>query len=362
MTPGRYLLVRLSAIGDVVFALESVAALRAVDPGARIDWLVEDRIRPLLESHPDLERVLVYPRREFARRAVRPWLWPSLLLLAARHVRSLRKTRYDAVLDLHGNLKSGFHVLLSRAKRKIGFDKARAKEGSWFAVRERVALPTPQPHRSEEGLLLLERLVGAPVARPPHPTFPVDEAAKARANAWLDATRRETAAHGTTGIVVLAPGTSAFAAFKRWPARHYAELAERLCLHGLTVVVSTGPGERELGRNAVGQSGALWFDGADHGLAVALEVLRQASVCVAADSGPMHLAQAVGVPVVGIFGPKDPGRYGPRLPGSVVVRYATPCAPCGRRACELPTCVQAVTVDDVLRATLDILSRQNRAS
>ncbi|MCB9882854.1 MAG: glycosyltransferase family 9 protein [Planctomycetes bacterium] len=362
MTPGRYLLVRLSAIGDVVFALESVAALRNLDPGARIDWLVEDRIRPLLESHPDLDRVLVYPRREFARCAVRPWLWPSLVVLLVRHACALRRTRYDAVLDLHGNLKSGLHVLLARAKRKIGFDKTRAKEGAWLAVRERVTLPSPRPHRSEEGLLLLERLVGATVARPPHPVFPIDEAAKALANAWLDATRPTYATHRPAGMVVLAPGTSAFAAFKRWPARRYAELAERLCLHGLTVVVSTGPGERELGRNAVGQSGAIWFDGAEHGLAVALEVMRQASVCVAADSGPMHLAQAVGVPVVGIFGPKDPLRYGPRLPGSIVMRYATPCAPCGRRACELPTCVQAVTVDDILRATLDVLSRQNRAS
>ncbi|HMQ23990.1 MAG TPA: glycosyltransferase family 9 protein, partial [Planctomycetota bacterium] len=248
----------------------------------------------------------------------------------------------------------------TRAARKIGFVAPRAKEWSWLAVKERVAVPSPRPHRSDEGLLLVSRVAGRDLARPPHPILPVDAAARARAAAWLASHNEDVVAEKPR--IVLAPGTSAFAAFKRWPAARFAELAERLHLAGHRVIVSTGPGEGELGLQVCERSGALWFDGAAHGLATALEVLRCADVWVAVDSGPLHLAQAVGVPVVGVFGPKDPRVYGPRLQPSLVLRYPTACTPCGLRRCALPTCVQAVAVDDVYEATQRVLAARREAS
>lgn len=358
MSSGRYLLVRLSAIGDVVFGLEALAAIKEHEPDARVDWLVEDRIRGLLDGHPDLDRVIAFPRKALARSVVRPWLWPAFAVRLWSFVRALRQDRYDAVLDLHGNLKSGLQVFAARAVRKIGYAKGRAREGAWRFVRERVVVPRPRPHRAEEALMLVDQLFDRKVSRSERVLLPTNKAAAARAHSILDAIAVK--APGTGCRILLAPGTSSFAAFKRWPARCFAELAESLRRDGHSVIISTGPGEEALAREALGHSGAQWLDGAREGLQVTLEIMRSADLCIAADSGPLHLAQAVGRPVIGLFGPKDPVVYGPRRAGSMVLRYPTPCAPCGRRACAMPLCVRGIPVEMVLAAARRLLDSPQR--
>lgn len=350
--PAQYLIVRLTALGDLVFALEALAALRAAAPDARIDWVVEDRWEALLACHPGVQRRIVYPRRTLQRGLLRPWRWPGLVLQLGRHLRALRRERYDAVLELQGNLKGGLHALLARAERKIGFAAPRAREGSWRCVRERVAVPTPRPHREREGRLLVERLLGHATLPSPEALLPPQPEAATTLARWLEATFG--APRGP--LVVLAPGTSAFAAFKRWPATRYRELATRLVATGHAVVVSAGPGERELALAAGARADGVpaLFDGSEHGLPVYLELLRAATVLVAADSAPLHLAQAVGTPVVGLFGPKDPSVYGPWRGVRELLGYAVPCAPCGRRACPLPLCVQAVPSEAVFDAILRV--------
>ena len=138
---GRVLVVRLSALGDVLFALETVAALRRERPDAAIDFLVEDRFAHLLEGHPDLDRVLVYPRRR--RLQIPASLW------------RLRKTRYDLALDLHGIQKSAMHMFCCRARVKVGPAPPVAREGASFSYDLSVALPDSAVHRAEIGHALL---------------------------------------------------------------------------------------------------------------------------------------------------------------------------------------------------------------
>ena len=130
----RVLLVRLSALGDVLFALETVSALAHARPDVRIDFLVEDRFASLLQGHPQIAHLHVFPRKTKLR--IPQCLW------------RLRQTRYDAVLDLHGIQKSALPVMLTKSKRKLGYAAPGSREGSAFAYTERVPVPTPLPHRA----------------------------------------------------------------------------------------------------------------------------------------------------------------------------------------------------------------------
>ena len=353
MGSNRYLFIRLSALGDVIFALEALAALKRAEPGSRVDWLVEDRAAALLEGHPLIDRVLIYPRRKIARSLARPWLWPSAVRSILVHGRALRRERYTAALDLHGNLKSGLHLLFCRAARKLGFDKPHAREGSQRMATERVRVGDGSVHRAEQGMRLVAQLLGSEPERGNFVLLPRrgDEAARAR-----DLLARHPVT-GTGAFVGLAPGASDFAAFKRWPAASFRNLAASLAQQGLRVVLCTGPGEQALANEVSAENpDLLWVDGEESGLACYIEVLRQLDVVVAADSGPLHMAQAVGTPAVALFGPKDPAVYGPRLPQSVVLRYPVPCAPCGRRSCAAPICVLGIPVEAVMAAVHAILN------
>lgn len=345
MAPGRYLravpplpeaahvlVIRLSALGDVLFALETVASLKRERPDVRIDFLVEDRFADLLRGHPHLERVLVYPRR--AKGKIPGSLW------------ALRRTRYAAVLDLHGILKSALHVLVARADRKLGYERGGAREGAERFYRERVALEESAtgvlPHRADRGYALL-RALGLRGERAAAALAPPD----APVQFWPEGERPR---------VVLHPGTSGFAAFKRWPVARFGELGARLRARGIEPTVSFGPGEAALA-DAVLQAagGGRRLDGGALGLRGLGAAYAQADVVVAADTGPLHIAAAAGAAVVALFGPKDERIYGPRATRQRIVWHDVPCRPCKLRACPSPLCVLGVQVDAAERAVLELL-------
>ncbi len=329
---GRVLMIRLSALGDVLFALETVAALHHERPDVAIDFLVEDRFAPLLAGHPHLARVIVYPRKR--------WLAIPRSLLA------LRAQSYDVVLDLHGILKSALHVLFARARTKLGAAAPAAREGSQYVLHRAVPMPVPLPHRADLGHLLLKELglSGTPRApllpfvSPPHELF----------------------AGLPRPLVLLYPGTSAFAAFKRWPIEHFAALAQRLTARGLGVVVGFGPGEADLAAPVLAAAPAARpLDGGRLGLLGLAGAMHDCAVVVAADTGPLHIAAAVGARGVALFGPKDELRYGPRAHGVIhheVLFHAVPCRPCKRRNCVTPQCVLGIPLEAVEAAVLRQLS------
>ena len=343
MSQTAYLFLRLSALGDLCFALESLEALERLRPGLAVDWVVEDRFAGLLEGDPRIRRLIVYPRKALSRSLPRPWLWPRALLLLLRHARNLRRERYDCLLDLHGNLKSGLHSWLARARRKIGFAAPRGREGAWRFYKERVSLPEGRIHRAEEGLLLVIEATGESLPEAGRRVLRPGEEERGQALAFLE----EQVPDGGARLVVLAPGSSAFAAFKRWPIERFQALARGLRERGHRVVVNLGPGEDPLG--AALAPFPLW-KGGEQGLRATLALLEAADLVIAADSGALHLASAVGTPSIALFGPKDERAYGPRHPGALVLRYPVPCAPCGKRDCVAPLCVRGIPVQAVLDA------------
>ena len=325
---GRVLVVRLSALGDVLFALETVAALRRDRPDVAIDFLVEDRFASLLQGHPQIDRVIVYPRRRH--------------LAIPRSLLALRRQSYDVVLDLHGIQKSALHVWLARARLKLGAGPPASREGAQFAYHRAVAMPGALPHRADVGHRLLADLGLSGV-----PCAPVLATVPPPADLLANLPRP---------IVLLHPGTSAFAAFKRWPAERFAALAPRLAARGLGVAVSFGPGESDLAAPLLAAApSARAIDGSLLGLRGLAGVMQQCAVVVAADTGPLHIAAAVGVRCVALFGPKDTTRYGPRGHGGItheVLYHDVPCRPCKLRDCPSPQCVLGIGVDAVEAAVL----------
>ncbi len=318
----RVLIIRMSALGDIIFALETLASLKAERPDVTVDFLVEDRFASLLEGHPQLGEVLVFPRRT-------KWAIPAQLWRLRRH-------RYDAVLDLHGNLKSSLQVLCSRARWKLGFPSPVAREGSQHCYHRQVPLPEPLPHRAERGLFLLRELGLRGEPRPPLVPVQTDIP-----DCWAG---RE----GTR--VVLHPGTSAFAAFKRWPLDRFVRLAACLAAEGCAVGVSHGSDEGWMVdkiRSTVPQAFSVGANLHLQGLAA---VLRGADVVVAADTGPLHIATAVGTRVVALFGPKEVRWFGPRGQGHAVLHHDVPCRPCRRRRCASAQCVLGLAVETVADA------------
>jgi ADP-heptose:LPS heptosyltransferase len=158
------------------------------------------------------------------------------------------------------------------------------------------------------------------------------------------------------------PGTSAFAAFKRWPVERYAALADHLVRRrGARVVFTSGPADRHLAVEAAGrmESDAVVAP-SDRGLPVLVELLRRADLFVGADTGPMHIASALGTPLVTLFGPKDPVQTGPFASRSLVVLGDTDCRPCSRRRCRRRECMLSIQVDEVRRATGLVLDGEGR--
>lgn len=315
--PRRLLMVRLSAIGDVVNTLPAVTLLRHALPDAFLGFAVEDRARDVIVGHPLLDRVHVFPRRRW-----RTLLWsadPRNWLQLRREVRDyraeLRAQRYEVVLDEQSNLKGAVHAFASGAPRRIGFARGHDYELNHLLSTEQVTPPAERPHRVDKFVSLLGAL-GIDGAERSY-VLPEDAAARARVAAYLTG-----AGLGPRGFVVVHPGTSDHGAEKRWPPESFAELARLVGVRlGLPVLVTWGPGEEELARRVCTLAGpAARLAPATASLLELAELLRQAAVFVSADTGPMHLAVAAGVHCVALFGPKDPAVYGPYGTGHVVLR------------------------------------------
>jgi len=303
----RVALVKLSSLGDVVHALPLAATLRAARPAARLTWIVERREAAILREHPALDEVIVVDTRGW-RRA------PSAGALAAalRDVRALRRrlaaARFDVAIDAQGLIKSGLLLAATRARVRVGFARAVAREplSALFATTH-VTPPPAAAHVVDQYLTLLGAL--GITDRRHEFRLPSSSSAETRVDEWLAAAGIKPRRR----LAILNPGAGR--ADKRWPIGQFATLARRLVDDGgAQVVITWGPGEEDLARGVAGAAAAVGTGvtlAPPTDLDTLLALLRRASVVVAGDTGPLHLAAALGTPCVGLFGPTSPVRNGP---------------------------------------------------
>ena len=350
----KIVVIRLSALGDVIFALPAVEGLARRWPDAAITWIVEDKAATILEGRRELDRIIVFPRRRLRKLWPNPLKWPALILLLLRYFREIRREKYDILYDFQGNLKSGIHTLIARSRKKVGFSRAHVKEMSHLFYGEKRTPPPQAIHRMEKFFSL------------PFPDFRKEEILPPDLQVKDEILERaasdvEQLLPGGSSIAVLHPGTSQFGAFKRWPALRFGSLARRLhAERGIRSLVTWGPGEKELAEEAAAASeGCAVVAPETRSLQELFGLIAQGKLFVAADSGPLHMANCLGIPCVALFGPKDPALYSPYFQPAVVGRRDDKdCTPCNRRECDDPICMTGLDVEPVLQAALKMLDSE----
>ena len=325
MSEQRFLIVKLGSLGDLVFTLPAVAALRQAYPEARIDWVVERRWYPLLEKNPDLTNVIILDGASTG----------SFLFTAWR----LRNAHYTSAIDFQGLYKSALLALFSGAPVRVGFSPRFAREPASTILYTRRVAPRG-PHMVEQNM----SLVGAFGAASSHYCFPLN--VRPQAEALL---RAKLAAESLGDFFVLSPGGGWRS--KCWPPERYGELHRSLARRtGLRGVVSYGPGERELAESVLRAAGSPEPVILDIDVAQLMVLVRRARFLIAGDSGPLHLAAAFGTPVVGLYGPTAPERNGPFRAEDVAVHNARPGETTLRRGRSYSPAMLSITVDQVLAA------------
>lgn len=291
----RILIVRLSAIGDVVRVLPALHSLRAAHPNAQIDWAVEHKAGGILEGHPAIDRLLVFERPARRREAVKAF-W--------RFCKEVRDGRYDLVVDFHGILKSGLLTFASAAPDRYGFAPPRSQEGSHRAYTKAVKLPSQRLNRVEENLLLCEAL--GPLERQLDVVIHVPEDIQNSVDRFID----ETFDGGKFIVVVHAPVDRPE---KRWPEESFATLCDMLLADGrFEVLLTYGPGQRDVAHRVAGKARRSPMVAPETpDLKHLAWLLHRSHLYVGGDTGPMHIACAMGTPVVAIFGGTDPLKHAP---------------------------------------------------
>jgi lipopolysaccharide heptosyltransferase I len=333
----RILAVRLSAVGDVINTLPAVTALRSSFPGAWIAFAVEDKAKDVVIGHPDINEVIVFPRKRWGKGLWNPLKLVRTLGELTRYLREIQEKKFDVVLDFQGNLKGALHSWFSGVPVRIGFAKGHCEElNHWFST-IRVAPASERINRVEKFLALLHPL-GVPPTVGKYRLPPSPES--------RESVTRFLESIGGGPYVLIHPGTSLFGKAKRWPLDRFADLANRIVeALRFKVVVAWGPGERPMAEAIVKNSKAMMAMETRSLLELA-ELLRRATLFIGADSGPLHLASAVGVPSVALFGPKDPAVYGPFNP-----RHRVVYRPNGNGLGSM----QAITVEDAFQAAVSLL-------
>lgn len=345
----RILCLRLSGLGDLVHALNALALLRRERPEAHIAWALEDRFAGLLTGHPHVDELIVVPRGPWAAALKRPWRWPGLAPALSRFASGLRERRFDASVDFQSSLKSAWLVRAARAGLRIGFDRPVSRELNRLVQNSLVRVPAAGVHRIERDLALLAPL-GIPTcyAEPLVPVSPQDAEA-------ADRLLSGTLAGGP--LVVIHPGTSKAAAFKRWLPDRYAAVADELVTKRTAdVLVTCGPEDRDLAEEVLRLMrcrGAL--APRTQNLQQFARLVSRAALFVGSDTGAMHIASALGAPVVALFGPKDPVQTGPYCSRSMVVTGQAGCRPCNRRKCSHVRCMTSISAESVLDAAIQVL-------
>jgi lipopolysaccharide heptosyltransferase I len=369
----RILLIKPSAVGDVIHTLPMLAKLRRRYPAARIDWVLTPAIAELVGHHPALSNVIVFDRGALVRD------WRDWLAGLGHMLADLWRTRYDLVIDLHGQFRSAVLTMATHAPVRLGFDRPHlgprspsdrqlianayrhgwtgTREGAWLAYTHRIPLPRSDVHAIDR-YLSLAPILGLDEG-PAEFLVPIPSESEAYIETLLSR-------YGvrSQSFAVVVPGTI-------WPTKHwtiegFAAVARYLRGTGRAVVLAGSATERERCRTVAERAPGVLDLSGQTSLSELAALLRRAELCVTNDSGSMHLAVALDRPVVSVFGPTDEVWIGPYRRPEAVVRVQKECAPCYFRqlsACPHDhACMREVTPGMVIECIERVLAGARRIS
>ena len=344
----KILLIKPSSLGDVVHALPTANLLRKTFPEATIAWLINDSLVGLLKNCPVINAIIPFYRQRWGHAS----RWSEFLL----YLRKLKEQEFDLAIDLQGLFRSGVLARASGAPRRVGLSDAR--EGAGWFYNEIVSIPPGVTHAVDRYLQTISHL-GSPIGTI---EFPFGESAEDK-----EAVSELLKSQGAGGTPLIAFSPCARWDNKRWAAESYAELArqvEHQWKPHRVVLIGEARDEKYLCSIAnqssvrpIVMAGALTFG-------QLIDLLRRCSLFFGNDTGPTHIAAALNVPTVEIFGPTDPAKTGPhstQLDHTIVVRRELPCAPCLKPTCSNSIhleCLHTISVRDVLEAADTLMDRR----
>lgn len=336
--PRKVLIIKPSALGDVVTALPVLRALRRKFPQAHLSWLVSTSCSALLAGDADLNEIVPFERRRLGRAWRSAGAAGALIALA----RQLRRARYDWVIDLQGLFRSGFFARVSGSPIRAGF--ANAREGAWLFYTHRL---TPRDEHTVDRNIALAAMLGLD-ARREDMTLNISPEGRAFAEGF----RARPAVAGEPYVVFVPPTRWAT---KLYPERHWRSVAAGLSGRAPIAIVGT-PDDAEMCSRIAADFGPRVIDLAGQTtIAQMVGLIAGAACVVCSDSAAQHIAQAVGTDVVVLIGPTRPERTGPILAGRCVTA-SVPCQGCLRRSCRHITCMQTIEPESVVAAVAQTLA------
>jgi len=323
--PHKILIVKPSSLGDVVHSLPFLNAMKTCFPEAEIHWVIAKGLEGLLDGNPMIERLWIINKDSWKKIDNAKNTVTEIKNL----FKDLKKEKFDLVIDLQGLLRSGIITSATRAPVRIGFKEAR--EGSRFFYTHKVK--GGKDIHAVDRYLKIASFLGCDVSRVSFSFTP--ESSSTFNSHLLTYLPKEYA--------VLVPG--ARWKTKRWPPQKFGELASRLPVQS---VIVGSKADRDIADLIVSLSAGKAVSLAGKtSLKELIAVMRKAKFAISNDSGPMHIAAVLGIPVFAIFGPTDPRRTGPYGKAHTIIRAAMPCAPCFKQTCEDVKCLEELSVDKV---------------
>ena len=328
----KILIIKISALGDILHTLPVLKSLKESHPDIFIGWLVARAYKEILEGNPYLDKIFIFERERW--RGIKNCIFRQNEIWHL--LKEIRAEGFDICLDLQGLFRSGFFTFFSGAPRRLGFHNAR--ELAFLAYNENVTLPPHIVHAVDRNAYLVEKIINSPVKK----DFPV----------FLSEEEKEKASHWLQGkpCIVMVPGTRWES--KRWPTTYFAKLIDDLVVtQKATIALVGAKGDSELSNqilmntkfpqhvvNLVGKTS----------LKELCAVMAKADLVISNDSGPMHIAAAMGTKVIALFGPTDIQKTAPYGEHHVILQHSCGCNPCRKRICNThPSCMEQLLPEEV---------------
>lgn len=325
INPDKILIVKPSALGDVVHSMPFLNAMSKRFPDAQIDWVIAKGLHPLLEKHPMINKLWIIDKKN--------WKKLSHLRMTLKELKelseNLKNEKYDLVIDLQGLMRSGIITRMTRSEYRLGFKNAR--EGANIFYTHKIPSEWSKMHAIDRYMKLAEA-VGCDIDKPEQCFTDFDE-------------NPQVISELPDNYIVIAPSAGKEA--NRWPAERFGELATKLPCS--VVAISNKADKHIVDKVVAASNGKVISLAGKTSIMEMAAVIKKAKFVISNDTGPMHIAAALKIPVFALFGPANPDKTGPYGAIHTIISANAPCAPCYRKKkCNHWKCMESLSVDMVL--------------
>lgn len=346
-TPKRILIIRLSAIGDVLRVLPAFQVLKENFPDSYFVWVVEEKAKDILEAHPDINEIIIFPKDNLVRKLKSYKEIGSGFKELFSFLRDIRKKRFDLVFDFHGLFKSGIISFFTGAPVRVGFTREFTKEFNHLFNNQRFPLDSNKISRIDRNLMLLKKM-GFDINHKSPVLYVPEEDKKVIGDFF-----KQQKVDRRRPVIAIHPGTSPTTPYKRWEPYRYAVVADQAIKDKAAQIIFTWSHlEIEIVEEITNLMKYRAIIAPEtKNLCQLAEIFRNSDIYLGGDTGPMHLAAFMGIPVVALFGPTDHIVNDPYIhTPHIIIRKDIECSPCRKTDCTKRDCMKEIKEDSVIRA------------